>query len=105
MDPVTISRKRLRLLLFALGVLCFGAPLNPKSALSESQFHTDGNAFRVSVWGAGDEATAEPFAERHCESYGKAARYLKMTPNRVGHYTYINSFLFECTAKGEKIRQ
>lgn len=94
-----------RFSLFALAALCFGTPLNPHSAQSESLFHTDGNASRVSVWGAGDEATAAPFAERHCESYGKAARYLKMMPNRVGHYTYINSFLFECTAKGEKARQ
>lgn len=95
----------LRSSLSVMAALCFGAPLNPHSAQSQSLFHTDGNASRVSVWGAGDEATAEPFAERHCEAYGKAARYLKMKPNRVGHYAYINSFLFECTAKGERVHQ
>ena len=102
---MTISGRFLRFSLSAMAILCFGAYANPHSAHSESLYRTDGNASKVSVWGAGDEATAEPFAERHCESFGKAAHYLKIRPNRVSRFTYINSFEFECASPGASVRQ
>lgn len=102
---MTISGRMLRLPLLAMAVTCLGASANPSGAQSESLFHTDGNASRVSVWGPGDEATAEPFAKRHCQSYGKAARYLRIKANHVSRFTNINSFVFDCTAQDEKVSQ
>lgn len=74
--------------------------LNACGTLGDAQgarsFRTIGNASTVTVWGADNEASARPFAERHCEAYGKTARFLRVQPTRVSRFTTVDSIEFQC---------
>ena len=71
-----------------------GCVAEPTSA--GPRYHVAGDADTVSVWGAGDEATALANAEQHCEAYGKTARFVRMKANHLSRVTTVKSASFEC---------
>jgi hypothetical protein len=98
---MTMPRRAQHFWLAASAAIWLSACSSPGNAEREHQFRTVGNASTVSVWGAGDESSAQSFAERHCEGYGKTARFLKMKSNRVGRFAFINSAEFQCASPKE----
>src|SRR6266550_4141934 len=57
------------------------------SAPEDSQRRVIGNGGYVSIFNAPNEKDATPFADRHCQRYGKSARLREMTGDRA---------VFEC---------
>ena len=71
-----------------------GCVAEPTSA--GPHYRVAGDADTVSVWGAGDDATALANAEQHCEAYGKTARFVRMKANRLGRFATVKSASFDC---------
>ena len=57
------------------------------SAPEDSQRRVIGNGAYVSIFNVPNEKDATPFADRHCQRYGKSARLREMTGDRA---------VFEC---------
>ena len=53
------------------------------SAPEDSQRRVIGNGAYVSIFNVPNEKDATPFAERHCQRYGKSARLREMTGDRA----------------------
>ena len=59
------------------------------SAPEDSQRRVIGNGAYVSIFNVPNEKDATPFADRHCQRYGKSARLREMTGDRA---------VFECVS-------